>query len=105
MPFLEGEKIMKKKTKFISLNAFISYGIHNHVLHLHIIPQDVRKMFNPEGLREGNMKLIDALEQVRSILIKDETITIVAAVSPILISSIIQDMFKELGINLRNGDV
>ncbi|MCL2383112.1 MAG: hypothetical protein FWC79_02930 [Oscillospiraceae bacterium] len=83
-----------------NINDFISYGITDDTLHMHIIPEDVSAMLNREGVKQANLKLIDALEHIRGVMREDESIKTVFAVAPILRAKQFQAMFTELGFEV-----
>ena len=86
---------------FTKINELISYGVSNSTLHIHIVPTDVKNMLNSEGLKQANLKLIEALETIKTRPeIKDDNIKTIFAVSPILRLGALQEMFKKLGFSV-----
>ena len=103
------KRLVKKETfrtrhsRFTELNDLISYGIDRHTIHIHVIPNDVHSMMNTRGVSEAELKIINALEQIRGMLQTDvryKSIKKVYAGSPIM-AGIVAKTFNNLGFDVR----
>ena len=100
------EELEWQNTKFIPLNAFVSYHIEEKESHdtfvLHVIPKHVTK----EQLRNSGTYLVDALEKIRAKMQEGEfeKVNAIFAVSDILRLPALQEPFKALGFDVKQGD-
>ena len=100
------EELDLQDTKFIPLNAFVSYHIEEKESHdtfvLHVIPKYVTK----EQLRNSGTYLVDALEKIRAKMQEGEfeKVNAIFAVSDILRLPALQEPFKALGFDVKQGD-
>ena len=92
--------LLRQEDKFVNLNNLVSFGISGATMHIHLVPTDVRSMFNNKGHNQAKQSLIDALEKIQDLLIQEEfkEIENIFAISPILRGRIIK-MFDELAFS------
>lgn len=93
----------------IKLNDLISYGISGNTIHIHVVPDDLHHMLSLKGMKQGKQYLIDALEQIKTLMQQEQfqNIDKVFAVSPIMrrpITSIFEDLnFSTRTINMEDA--
>ena len=92
-------------TKFIQINDFVSYnlaGTSKNTICLHVVPKQV----STGQIRSSGTYLVDALEKLKA-KIKNgefEEVETIFAVSDILKLKILQNYFRDLGFEIREGD-
>ena len=91
-----------RHTDFIQLNRFASYNIAGHTAVLHVVPEHVTL----KQIRNSGTYLVDALEQIKALIQKEELgrIDTIFAVSDILKIRQLQEIFKDLSFNVEKGD-
>ena len=90
-------------SRFTALNDFISYGSSWGSIHIHLIPSDVHGMRNTRGVTEAELKVIDALELLRTKIQsegKHKKTSEVVAISPI-VAGMVAKIFKNLGFDVK----
>lgn len=92
-----------ERQKFANLNDLVACGFSGDTIHIHLIPQDARFLLTKAGMKEAEVKLIDALEQIQNMLMTDENlkdINSVYAVSGIM-KGPISKAFKGLAFDVK----
>ena len=94
----------EQQSNFINLNDLVSYGVKDDTIHIHVVPPDVHSMMNRKGMRTAEYKLIDALEQIQTMLKTDKRfkrIKQVYAVSPI-VAGPVAGIFNNLSFDVKS---
>lgn len=59
------KKVSAQKNKFTKINELVSYGITGRDLHIHVIPNDLHDKLTIRGVKQMELRLIEALEQIK----------------------------------------
>ena len=89
---------MQSRHKFTKLNDMVSFGVNGRTIHIHVVPKDLHDVLNREGLRQGELELIDALEKIKDMLKTDKRYKHINKV--FAVSSIIRKPISRLFTNL-----
>lgn len=94
---------IRESTNFTSLNDIVSYGYSGNTIHIHLLPKDGKFLLNKDGLKMAELKLIEALEQLKSLILTDDNLkntNQIYAVSG-LIKRPISTLFTNLGFDVK----